>query len=187
MAEFQQAYALTARTEGGYANHPADTGGETWAGISRNNWPAWVGWLIVDQLRGRAGFPGTLSRSPELRQQVAAFYKAFFWDALRLSEVVSQTIANEVFDSAVNCGVTKAAVWLQRAMNVTNAGGTKAPDVKPDGKVGRDTLAALNAHKAPLLVFKALNVLQGAHYIALAEASKSQEVFITSWLSRVEL
>jgi lysozyme family protein len=56
-----------------------------------------------------------------------------------------------------------------------------------DGQVGTSTLAALNSHKAPLLVLKALNILQGAHYITIAEGNKSHEVFVNSWFSRVSL
>ena len=187
MASFPQAYALTAKVEGGYANNPNDRGGMTYAGVARNFWPKWSGWPIIDKLRTAGGFPRNLAASPELQAAVLAFYKENFWDVLNLDKVTSQAIANEVYDSAVNCGTAKAGVWLQRAVNVTNAGGTKAPDVLPDGSVGRDTLAALNSHKAPLLVLKALNILQGAHYITIAEGNKSQEQFINSWFSRVGL
>lgn len=187
MASFQQAHALTAQIEGGYANNSLDRGGMTYAGVARNFWPKWPGWLIIDQLRTASGFPRNLAASSVLQAAVLAFYKENFWDVLCLDKVASQAIANEVYDSAVNCGTGKAALWLQRAINVTNAGGTKAADVVADGQVGPATLAALNAHKAPLLVLKALNILQGAHCIAIAEGNKSQEVFINSWFSRVSL
>lgn len=47
MADFKIAFDITNKTEAGYANNPDDSGGETYAGISRNNWPYWEGWKNV--------------------------------------------------------------------------------------------------------------------------------------------
>ena len=44
MADFKVAFAKTIRFEGGYVNHKADKGGETYKGIARNFWPKWKGW-----------------------------------------------------------------------------------------------------------------------------------------------
>ena len=43
MANFDEAFALTMKSEGGYANNPNDTGGETYKGVSRKNHPKWNG------------------------------------------------------------------------------------------------------------------------------------------------
>lgn len=48
--------------EGGYANHPADKGGETYRGISRKANPDWVGWKYIDEVkRTGKGLNGWLS------------------------------------------------------------------------------------------------------------------------------
>ncbi len=49
--DFQKALAHTLEFEGGYANDPADSGGETFRGISRRNWPQWEGWPLIDQAK----------------------------------------------------------------------------------------------------------------------------------------
>ncbi|MCC3159663.1 hypothetical protein LJ737_20650 [Hymenobacter sp. 15J16-1T3B] len=185
MADFATAYKITAQHEGGYANNPADTGGETIFGVSRNNFPKWVGWAVVDGLKKRAGFPGTAEASAQLKVMAANFYKEQFWDAFKLDQANNQAIANEVFDTAVNMGVGRAAGFLQRAINVTNKRGQYAPDVTPDGKVGAATITALNQHKRPQDVLKVLNALQGEFYVRIAERNPTQEIFMASWLSRV--
>jgi lysozyme family protein len=185
MADFATAYAITARHEGGYANSKIDSGGETMLGVSRNNFPTWPGWPIIDRLKGQLGFPDTANINPELKRMAAAFYKQQFWDVFRLDSVSNQAIANEVFDTAVNMGTVRAAQFLQRAINVTNRGGSYAPDITVDGKVGPATVAAINQHKRPGMLLKAMNALQGEFYIRLAERNPTQEAFMESWLSRV--
>jgi len=49
--DFGPAYDIIRRNEGYYANNPADTGGETYAGIARNLWPQWPGWPIIDEYK----------------------------------------------------------------------------------------------------------------------------------------
>jgi lysozyme family protein len=187
MANFATAHAITARFEGGYANSPIDSGGETMLGVSRNNFPHWPGWPIVDALKKQPGFPTTANANTRLKELSAAFYKENFWDVFRLDEVHNQAIANEVFDTAVNMGTARAANFLQRAINVTNRRAQFAPDIQADGKIGPATIAALNAHKRPQLVLKVLNALQGEFYVRLAERKPDQEAFMESWLSRVTL
>lgn len=184
MADFTTAHAITAANEGGYANNPNDNGGETLFGVSRNNFPKWAGWPILDQLKQQPGFPGTANRHDQLKQLAHAFYKANFWDVLRLDTVQSQALANAVYDFGVNAGTARAAGFLQRAINATN--GTVA-GVDTDGVVGPRTVAALNVHPRPSLVVKAFAFLRGSFYIGLVEKNATQEQFIASWFSRISL
>jgi len=181
MAEFKSAFLHTMSREGGYSNNPADRGGETFRGIARNFHPDWPGWSVIDAIHvdTRDGYKG----DPELTKLVADFYRGSFWNPLRLTEIDSQVIANELFDSAVNAGVGAAARWLQRAVNLLSQ-----PDISVDGKVGSKTIGAVNllistVGEGPLL--KTLNILQGMHYLEIVERSPSQEVFFKGWLTRV--
>ena len=61
MAQFEPAFEKTMKFEGGYANNPADRGGETYRGIARKIWPGWNGWPLVDAAKQKAGFPGNLA------------------------------------------------------------------------------------------------------------------------------
>jgi lysozyme family protein len=84
MADFRTSYKITAKIEGGYANNPKDTGGETWRGIARKKNPGFIGWSIIDRLRKQRCFPNSLNASFELEQQVLNFYKENYWDVFNL-------------------------------------------------------------------------------------------------------
>lgn len=181
MAEYNSAFMHTMAREGGYVNHPLDRGGETFCGISRKHHPDWPGWALLDEYP--EGLRDNLKTSPDLLRLVSDFYLAKFWAPLRLTEIDSQVIANELFDSAVNCGTTTAARWLQQAINLLSQ-----PDIKVDGRVGSQTVGAANllidtVGEGPLL--KTLNGLQFEHYHTLAYVDPSQEVFFKGWLTRV--
>ena len=193
MADFKTAYAHVMDIEGGYANDPDDTGGETYKGVSRKNFPRWKGWGIVDLIkRANPAKKGEQLNAPlganvELQTLVADFYKTEFWDVLKLDYIKSQAIAVELFDTGVNCGTGIAALFLQQAINVTNRNGIDYADIKEDAVIGAATANTLNTHPRPGDVLKVLNVLQGARYIDICRANKKQEKFFRSWFSRVAI
>src|ERR1035441_4044145 len=51
VADFNAAHQQVMGNEGGYANNPADAGGETYKGIARKFWPQWCGWKYVDGVK----------------------------------------------------------------------------------------------------------------------------------------
>ncbi|CCH01235.1 hypothetical protein FAES_3226 [Fibrella aestuarina BUZ 2] len=189
MADFLTAYRKTMGHEGGYANHPDDEGGETFAGIARNSNPGWSGWKLIDQLKKtypRARWDEVMLGNADLMAWVRALYKANYWDVNRLDQVKSQAIANELFDTGVNMGVEIAAEFLQRALNMTNENAKLYRDIAVDRQVGPMTLGLLNTHPNSYDVYKWLNVLQGARYVQILERKTPQEVFARSWISRVD-
>lgn len=119
---FDNAFALMLRHEGGYVNNPADPGGRTNLGVTQKAWEAYVG-RTVDETAMRA-------LTPEI---VKPFYKAKYWDKVRGDEL-PDGVDYAVFDLAVNSGVGKASKLLQSAVG--------AP---ADGMVGAKTLAAVSA------------------------------------------
>jgi len=189
MADFNIAHRLTQKAEGGYANNPNDKGGETYRGIARKRHPDWKGWRIVDMLRisEKNNFENALARQPLLNELVDKFYKAEFWDTLNLDTLQSQKIANELYDTGVNMGTGVAGEFLQRALNVYNLNGKKFSDLKVDGDLGPKTIATFNGldERGKGVIYKLLNVLQGAKYIAICESDPGQEIFVNSWFSRV--
>lgn len=187
MAIFSTAYTATMSHEGRYVDNPNDRGGATWKGVSRNNFPRWSGWSIIDSCKRQQGFPANLRDNAQLEQLVRAFYKMEFWSRLSLDQVVDQRIANEMFDTAVNCGVGVAGNFLQRALNILNRSGKDYANLTVDGQVGPKTVQVLNQHRRPGDVLKVLNILQGNKYIEICEARESQEEFASGWLSRVSL
>jgi lysozyme family protein len=184
MADFKTAYKITMAHEGGYANNPNDTGGETWKGIARKKHPDWSGWQLIDKAK-QSNFPANLYSVSGLQELVEKFYKVKFWDYLKLDLINNQKIANELFDTAVNMGQGIAALFLQRSLNVSNRSGKDYPDLQVDGNIGPVTINAVNNHPRPEVLFKVLNTLQGARYVTICENNPTQEIFLNSWLSRV--
>lgn len=187
MADFNIAYKLTAKVEGGYANNPSDSGGETWKGVARNSHSNWSGWKIVDSFKSKPNFPSNLYSSVELNTAVLSLYKSVYWNSMSLDLLSDQKVANEIYDTGVNMGTGVAGVYLQRVLNVVNNNGRLFPDLLIDGQIGKVTVGAFNSLKQSdkNIVWKFLNCLQGSKYIGIAEANRSQEQFIRSWASRV--
>jgi lysozyme family protein len=186
MANFNPAYSITKNIEGGYANDSVDKGGETYKGISRENFPEWIGWPIVDANKALSNFPDAMEANEGLQNLVRLFYKKEFWDGCNLDYIIDQAIANEIFDTAVNMGVYIASVFLQKALNVLNRNQTLYHDIPITGKIGSLTTEAANNSKESAAVVKIMNVLQGARYVEICLANPKQEKFIRGWLSRVE-
>lgn len=182
MANFITAHGLTMGHEGGYANNSKDKGGETYKGVSRNNWPAWAGWPIIDSVTRnvpRADFDAVLGKNATLQGLVLGFYKTNFWDVLKLDAVTSQAVANELFDTSVNMGQKVAARFVQEAILLT----TKAA-LTVDGQIGTATLALINAYPRPVLLVRVLNGLQAERYLKILRDDPTQEDFANSWFSR---
>jgi len=177
MARFEQAFKITERNEGGYANNPADHGGETYAGIARNFWPNWSGWAIIDAAKRTtktAPLINQYAKTNGIDAHVAKFYKQNFWDVNKLDLFNDQQLANNVYDFGVNSGTKKAAKVLQQALKI-----------KDDGIIGNQTLAAVNAYNGKDL-YNLYNGARTEFYNRLASQSPDQHQFLKSWLSRVK-
>lgn len=190
MAIFRQALARTLEHEGGYVRDPVDRGGETYRGIARRYNPGWSGWVRIDKAKKTRGFPASLQADTTLQADVASFYKQHYWDKFQGDAMPNADIANELFDTAVNMGVSRAVEFLQRALNTLNRDSTLYADMVVDGVFGPKTLAALRAYlkkDKPDYLLKILNVLQGMHYIDTMARSPIQEKYARGWFERVQI
>lgn len=189
LPDFNNALASLGGMEGGYANDPHDTGGETFGGIARRFNPLWPGWPVIDGAKVYADFPATLSRDAlrrTLTAMVRDFYQKTYWDALRLSDFPEHSVAMELFEQAINLGIPRAVTNFQAVSNALNDGGERWSDITVDGQPGSQTVATAHAaHHAQMDydVLVCLNCLQGCHYIA-----SKQERYIRGWIrNRVKL
>jgi lysozyme family protein len=188
MANFNTSYDKLLKHEGGYSNDSVDRGGETYKGIARNFHSYWEGWAIIDNMKGGNTFPDNLKDNNDLDLLVRDFYKKAFWDKLYGDEVHNQAIADELFDIGVNMGVSKAVNFLQIGLNCLNRNGRDYPNISEDGKLGPITLDTLNIYLEKNRIdylYKAINILQGMHYINIMKGNESQERFARGWLKRV--
>lgn len=189
MAQFSISYRKTSGHEGGYSNHSADRGGETYRGIARNRWQQWEGWEIIDRLKRETDFPQNLDYDPDLQNLVVKFYHDNFWTAIEGDSIPSQPIADELYDTGVNMGTAQAVKFLQQSLNVLNRNQRDYLDVTVDGKIGQNTLGTLTAYlgkNSADLLLKVMNLYQGCKYLTLM-TDPTQEAFARGWINRVEI
>jgi len=172
---FRSAFDRLVKIEGGYSDDKNDSGGRTMLGITE----------AVARANGYVGDMRDLSVD-----DAALIYRRQYWDTMRLDSVaaLSVPIAEELFDTGVNMGIGVAGKFLQRALNALNNLGNTYPDLTVDGIVGPGTVAALQGFltkrggSGEVVLLRALNALQGARYIELAEARQKDETFVFGWL-----
>jgi lysozyme family protein len=167
--------------EGGYTNNPLDAGGETNFGIT------------IATAR-RNGFNGAMRDLT--RDQAVAIYVNEYVIAPGFGRVAvtSMAIAEELVDSAVNCGPGLPGKWLQRTLNLLNRQAKLFPDLVVDGALGPATQTALacvlsqRGADGEKVVLRALNCLQGAYYMDITEKRAANEEFFFGWmLNRVAI
>jgi hypothetical protein len=158
--------ALIAR-EGGYVNHPADRGGPTNCGITRQTLAAWRGCPVtIDEVKRL-----TPSEAAEIYR--SSYYFAPGIDALPLA------LQAHVFDIAVNSGPKTGVKLLQRALNRLGAG------LKEDGLLGPATRAAAAAYPASDINRKLVEV-RLRFYDDIVAADPRQRAFIDGWRKRAK-
>lgn len=121
-ARFILAFNRTMKFEGNYANDKSDRGGETYKGIARKFHPTWGGWNLVDSCKISGEFPKNLLKVVKLEELVEGFYKKEYWDKIHGDEIASQELANDLFDSCVNMGLSGCIKLFQKTLNVPTTG-----------------------------------------------------------------
>lgn len=189
MADFNPVYNHILKFEGGYANDPADRGGETWAGIARNANPKWEGWKYVDRVR--KSYPAKLSKAnlSELNKRLFAdsdlmaahkkYAKKTYWDAIRGDEMQRQKLAEFIMDFYWG-SPAKSMQVVKEAVKVVNK---KYPSFA--GVVDNSTLKALNTLPEKDL-FNEIYKWREAFYHKIVEKDPSQKKWLNGWLNRLK-
>lgn len=162
MANYLSAIKKTLQWEGGWFSEE-----HTYRGIMREYHPNWPGWKVVDKkqpLKHNAIIP-------ELEQDVILFYKANYWDKIRLDEVCNDGVAGFMFDFFVNSGRSGIKV-IQREIGVDD-----------DGIVGPKTIHAINNYKGDLL--ERLKMARIGFVRAIVRNDNSKAKFLQGWLNRI--
>jgi lysozyme family protein len=164
--------------EGGYSNHPADKGGAT-------------RWGVTEQVARAYGYTGDMRAYP--RGNAIDTYRNAYWLDPGIAKVATRypAVGVELFDIAVNQGVSVACTFLQRCLNVFNQNGAHYADLTVDARLGPVTLLTLDAFRQRrgeeggerLLV--AIRSLKGARYIEISEARPANEAFTYGWFGRM--
>lgn len=161
--------------EGGYVDHPNDPGGATKYGITQ----------AVARANGYTGHMRDLPRSTAFQIYYTRYVVGPNFDDI---SIIDEKVAEELIDTGVNAGQQRAAEFFQEALNSLNSRGADYPDVKVDGDIGPASLNAFRAFKkrrgatATVIMLRALDALQGAHYMRLARDNSKFESFLNGWL-----
>lgn len=178
-ADINKALAVVFGHEGGLQCDPNDPGN-------------WTGGKVGSGRAGCTKFGIATNSYPNLDirrltiQQAARIYERDYWNPLRLSELKSQAIATEVFDTAVNCGTKSSALILQKTCNHLNG---KGKDYPLDGRITVETIQWINEYTKKksnrTRFWKLLNGYQLGRYIQIVDKNPRMERYLNSWLSRV--
>lgn len=164
---FVAAFDRLMTLEGCVSDHPADPGELTVYGISSRYHP--------EYFRG--------GRTPA-RDDARTFYRREFWRPLQCDGIYSDSVAFEVFEAAVLCGLFNGARFLQEGFNLIRGD----PRLAEDGVIGPVTLRVVNdwcrRRPANARALVAAQNYRQAHYLA----QHRNPVFMTGWFARrVEL
>lgn len=157
MANIKQALEKVLRWEGGISNHPNDKGGLTAYGITQNTYSNYYEGSVINITK----------------EQIETIYRVGYWNKINGDLINNQSVAELLFDFAVNSGARTAVTKIQMLLGV-----------KTDGVCGPKTVAAINA-KDPKVLFNELHDVRVAFYKSIVTKNSSQKVFLKGWLNRV--
>ena len=145
--------------EGGFVDNKFDTGGMTYMGVSRKNFPNWDGWKKIDAiLKKRRIKKGEIINDSALTECVMKFYEQnFFKKIIGTLKITPETepIIGLMLDYSIHSGNKAAIKKIQYCINKLNG---------------------LAAH-----------YLEVRHQYLKAVAQKNQNhIFYTGWMNRLE-
>lgn len=170
MADFNQAYQIVKRWEGGYTDNPNDRGNYNSRGeLVGTNFG--IAAFVYEDVIGR---PPTASDMRNITQgEAAAIFRTRFWDRIKADLIFDQSVANIFFDGAVNHGTSRGTKLLQEVLGITQ-----------DGIVGPQTLNAINMGDSRQ-IFNAYQNRRRDFYDELIDVNPRFEVFRDGWRNRI--
>lgn len=181
---FENAWNRTGVAEGGYVNNPNDSGGATNHGIT-------------EAVARAHGFTGDMKDLTV--DEATAIAKVQYWDILMLDDVaaLSESVADEMFDTGFMSGQGTAGMMFQKALNLFNRSNRTPPDyaeVTEDGHVGKMTVYAfaqymkIRGTQGELVMLRCLNAQQGSLLMEIGRDHVKDEDFEFGWfLNRVAI
>ena len=159
MSEFDRCLAAVLVHEGGYSDHPKDPGGPTMKGVTQR---------VYDDYRRRMLLPVRDVRVIA-DEELANIYRQSYWLMIK-GDQLPVGVSYAVFDGAVNSGVKRSVIWLQKALGVV-----------ADGVCGPATVAAAQKVPGNELVSRICD-----QRLAFLKMLKTWPVFGNGWSRRVE-
>lgn len=161
--------------EGGYVNDPNDPGGATNLGVTER----------VARANGYQGDMRHLTKT-----QAGDIYANQYIVQPGYAPIVESDFytAEEIIDTAVNAGPSRASRWFQESLNHLNRQGIDYADIAEDGRIGPATLSAHRALQrkrgnklACQMLVKLMDAKQAGHYMRLGGTNSKFESYIPGW------
>ena len=160
---FERVHPVVAEWEGGYSNHPRDSGGPTNWGITQAR---------LSEHRGRQ------VSAEEVRaltyEEALTIFRRWYWQPLRCDEL-PLALALMTYNAGVNSGPSRGARFLQQTLNAQGF------DLDEDGEVGPLTIAAAAACEDIARAVNDYSAIYEKFYRSLGNFS----VFGRGWLNRL--
>jgi|ERR1035437_243766 lysozyme family protein len=167
MADFKHIIPFILDAEGGYANNPADKGGETMKGITYSVWVS-----VFGESHGRF-----MDMSQEDWGQI---FKNNYWDAMLGNKINSQRVADLIVDWVWGSGKHFPEKDVQEVLN--HSFGTH---LATDGVFGQATIDAINTVDDKELYYDL--VQRHIQYVnSIVANNPTQEVFLKGWCNRMD-
>jgi lysozyme family protein len=167
MAKADILFEFILSCEGGYSNHPNDSGGPTNKGVTLKT---------LQSLNKDIDKDGDVDIE-DLKllsdQDVYNIFKKEYWDKCSADNIKSQSVANLLVDWAYNSGVRTAIKNIQEMLRIPN-----------DGILGPLTLQAINNVDSKIL-FNSLKLAREEFYKACVRKAPKNKVFYNGWIRRL--
>ena len=162
MAKAELLKPFILKWEGGFVDDPLDKGGATNKGITIGTFRRFYGKdATVDQLKNITD------------EQWMHIFKRGYWDKWKADYIKNQSIANILVDWAWCSGVVTSIKQAQKIL-----------EVRTDGLVGSDTVAAINAADTKIL-FDKIKRKRFEFVEDIVKRVPSQDRFLKGWKNRI--
>lgn len=184
-ALFERIFSRTLTHEGGFSDHPQDTGGATKYGITYNTLSAYQDNVTDSTQSIVATEPSDLAQttiSSLTKTQAMQIYWVMYYQQPKIY-LLSSAIQPVVFDMAVNHGPKQAIKLLQHVLNLSGL-----VTISQDGQLGPITARACDQVYQQMgdYLINALCDERVAFYHRIVARKPNQQVFLTGWLRRAQ-
>ena len=160
---FLRCLEVVLKSEGGYSNHPADSGGATMKGITQKEYD-------ISRAKQGDGFQDVRLISDE---ELWDIYYTLYWMPMNLDIINDDDLVLQVYDMGINAGPRTAIKLLQRLVGVQD-----------DGYLGPQTNKAIKEYNGNILEdYKKRRKL---FYVTLKQSKPELKPFLLGWLARVD-
>jgi lysozyme family protein len=165
--------AATMTIEGGYVNHPADPGGETNMGVTK-------------QVAVANGYTGPMRQLPREVAQGIYYRRYIVAPGYEPLLSIDAAVTEELYDTAVNMGPARPSTWFQQSIDATCGA-----QLVVDGQIGAATINAYRACQTKIgaselcrRMLEQLDAQQRGEYGRLVARNARLKVFYKGWVAK---